>query len=401
MPSKQFTWIGPVEDPFSFFGFDFGGGIGTNTAQELIDYLNEDDSNTAHIILSTNGGDAFIATRMVDMLSGYQERITMEINGLSASAGSLLAFAVPNELYVRDASMIMIHGPSTFTFGTLQEHRNTVQRLEKVSDVLRNIYRTNSELTNTQIQDALDNELWLTPQEMIKYNIATKILKPNKRVKSIVEQASNDCEGDTCSMLQNFPLQKIAAVLNTRMETNLPDEVVVDNKSSNGVNANTTIEYNVDPTPDLDNNNNDDDNTQETITPSEAALSQENAQLRILVETQKEEIADLRSRVNREGKINQQVRNKETIIEAIRTGRIMPSERAKWEDRLEKGGELLRKSLIERPPSDYFIENGVAFDENSLEAVPIEIRKDLEAQGYSPEDIVKVYNEEKSRGGIN
>ena len=63
MATKTFRWVGPVaeEDVCATL---FGGkstNIGTNQGQEVVDHLEDNDSNQAHIILSSNGGSAFIA----------------------------------------------------------------------------------------------------------------------------------------------------------------------------------------------------------------------------------------------------------------------------------------------------------------------------------------------------
>ena len=406
MARKQYTWVGLVDDPFYFFGMKMGGDIGTKQAQDVIDYLEEDKENTAHIVISTNGGNAFIATRMVDMLSPYQSRITMEIAGLSASAGSLLAFAVPDELYIRDASMTMIHGPSGVTIGTLQDHKNAVQRMEAIVEVIEDIYTSNSKLSEEQVQTAVANELWLTPKDMIKYGVAVKILKPNKKVKAIIEQATNDNDGDRDKMLLHFPTKQIAAALqvghtevslvNTSKAEPLPDEPTTTDDALDQ-------EQHTPAGDTKDNGSEQDTTTNDDITGLnvvEVSLKQENKQLKILIESLQEEIVDLRNKLSMQGKDNQKNRNKESIAEALRTGRISPSEKEKWEQRLEQGGEMLRQSMMDRPPSDFFVENGVAFDKNSIESVPTEIRTSLEGQGYKPEQIVQAYKDMVAAGEV-
>ena len=406
MARKQYTWVGLVDDPFYFFGMKMGGDIGTKQAQDIIDYLEEDKENTAHIVISTNGGNAFIATRMVDMLSPYQSRITMEIAGLSASAGSLLAFAVPDELYIRDASMVMIHGPSGVTVGTLQDHKNAVQKMEAIVEVIEDIYKSNSSLSKQQIEQAVANELWLTPKDMIKYGVATKLLKPNKKVKAIIDQATNDNDGDRDRMLLHFPTKEIAAALKGSSISLLNDKETETKLSDETETATTDTVVTDTEQPeavvDLDNGAKD-TTTNDDITGLnvvEVSLKQENKQLKILVESQKEEIAELRTKLSMQGKDNQKNRNKESIAEALRTGRITPSEKEKWEQRLEEGGEMLRLSLMERPPSDFFTENGVAFDKNSIESVPTEIRTSLKAQGYDDKAIVQAYKDMQEAGEV-
>ena len=228
MATKTFRWVGPVAEE-DICATLFGGkstNIGTAQGQEVVDYLEDNDSNEAHIILSSNGGSAFIATRLVDMLSAYKQRITMEINGMAASAGSLLAAGIPRELYARKSSTMLIHGPQGGAIGTKKIMRKEGILLEKLEAVLTDVYTAGSDLTPKELEEAYDTELVLTSKEMKQRGIVTKIMKDNEKVAALVKEGrskeeivKNDSNNKNLTLkyiqrLAAYDMDRIAAVLN-------------------------------------------------------------------------------------------------------------------------------------------------------------------------------------------
>ena len=220
MASKSFQWLGLVIDNSlsGFFFFFSGPTVGTPQAQEVMNFLNEDSENEANIILSSNGGDMFIAQRIVGLLSPYKSRITVEVVGLAASAGSFLAAALGYKTYVRDASQIQIHAPETFTEGNLRDHQNTIKLFESGHDIMRTIYKDNSKLTNSELDSVFNDfeEIWLTAQESVDKGIADELLEANKQVAEVMERLnSDDIDDDERDLfVAQFPLAKIAAAIN-------------------------------------------------------------------------------------------------------------------------------------------------------------------------------------------
>ena len=154
MATKTFRWIGPVADPY-YYDSRSSNFISTKKATELADYLEKDKEDRAHVVISSNGGVAFLATRIIDMLSQYRSSITAEINGLAASAGSLLAIGIANELYSRKSSTMMIHGPSGFAFGNKKRFQQEINQMDKIEEIVTGIYMEKSKLTEKRIKGGI------------------------------------------------------------------------------------------------------------------------------------------------------------------------------------------------------------------------------------------------------
>ena len=128
------------------------------------------------------------------MLSQYRSRITAEINGLAASAGSIIAIGIANELYSRKSSTMMIHGPSGFAFGNKKRFQQEINQMDKIEEIVTGIYMEKSKLTKKSYRKHIEGELWLTAKDMQEKSIISKVLKDNEQVAKIVEESLADKE---------------------------------------------------------------------------------------------------------------------------------------------------------------------------------------------------------------
>ena len=62
------------------------------------------------------GGDCVAAAQIFNMLSEYPGKVTVKIDGLAASAASVIAMA-GTEVWMSPVSMMMIHNPATVAWG--------------------------------------------------------------------------------------------------------------------------------------------------------------------------------------------------------------------------------------------------------------------------------------------
>ena len=66
--------------------------------------------------ISSPGGDVFAASMIYTMLMDYPDEITVQIDGLAASAASVIAMA-GNTITMSPTAIMMIHNPWTFAAG--------------------------------------------------------------------------------------------------------------------------------------------------------------------------------------------------------------------------------------------------------------------------------------------
>ena len=97
-------------------------------------FKDELNAGTGDIILWINspGGDCVAAAQIFNMLSEYPGKVTVKIDGLAASAASVIAMA-GTEVWMSPVSMMMIHNPATVAWGDHSEMKKAMELLNVVN----------------------------------------------------------------------------------------------------------------------------------------------------------------------------------------------------------------------------------------------------------------------------
>ena len=383
MASKSFQWLGIVRESSSssfFFFFERSPTIGTPQAQEVTNFLNEDADNEANIILSSNGGDMFIAQRIVGLLSAYKNRITVEVVGLAASAGSFLAAGVGHKTYVRDASQIQIHAPETFTEGNLLDHQNAVKLFESGHAVLRSIYKDNSKLTDAELDSVFNNyeEIWLTAQEAVDKGIADELLEANKQVAEVMERLNNGIEDDERDLfVAQFPIDKIAAALNSSGVRGL---AAINKDRNNPPSTEVTVT----------------DEEKRALEAERNALKAERDALKDKVKNLEESVKTLKDNLAAKDKELSGKVNSATVDAAIAAKKIPGKDREAWLKRMEAAPDTVKDILDTMEGSTpHADEIGTGADNKvSLANIPKDIVAAYRKQKFTDEQIVAAWEED-------
>ena len=89
--------------------------------------------------INSPGGDCFAAAQIYNMLRDYKGRVTVKIDGIAASAASVIAMA-GDRVLVSPVSMLMIHNPSTVAMGDHNDIQKPAEMLESVKESIINAY---------------------------------------------------------------------------------------------------------------------------------------------------------------------------------------------------------------------------------------------------------------------
>ena len=66
--------------------------------------------------INSPGGDCIAAAQIYNMLSAYKGKVTIKVDGIAASAASVICCA-GDQVLMSPVSMMMIHNPATIAFG--------------------------------------------------------------------------------------------------------------------------------------------------------------------------------------------------------------------------------------------------------------------------------------------
>ena len=132
------------------------------------------------IYINSPGGDCIAASRIYTMLMDYPGKVTVKIDGIAASAASVIAMA-GTEVLMAPTGLIMIHNPATIAFGDHKEMAKTIEMLDEVKESIINAYEIKTGLPRTKISDLMESETWMNAKKAIELGFADGMLEDEKK----------------------------------------------------------------------------------------------------------------------------------------------------------------------------------------------------------------------------
>lgn len=110
--------------------------------------------------INSPGGDVIAAAQIYNMLIDYPGKVTVKIDGIAASAASVIAMA-GDEVWMSPVSMLMIHNPMTVAIGDSKEMDKAKDMLTAVKDSILNAYEVKTGLDRSYLSKLMDGETWM------------------------------------------------------------------------------------------------------------------------------------------------------------------------------------------------------------------------------------------------
>ena len=130
--------------------------------------------------LNSPGGDCIAASQIYTMLMDYQDDVTIKIDGIAASAASVIAMAGTRVLMAPTALM-MIHNPMTMAYGNQADMEKAIEMLDEVKESIMNAYEIKTSLSRAKLSHLMDSETWMNANKAIELGFADDILKDTKK----------------------------------------------------------------------------------------------------------------------------------------------------------------------------------------------------------------------------
>ena len=106
--------------------------------------------------INSPGGDCVAAAQIYNMLTNYNGKVTVKIDGIAASAASVIAMA-GNEVYMSPVSMMMIHNPATVAWGDHTQFAKAIEMLDEVKESIINAYVLKTGLSRAKLSHLMDS----------------------------------------------------------------------------------------------------------------------------------------------------------------------------------------------------------------------------------------------------
>ena len=140
------------------------------------------------IWLNSPGGDCLAASQIYAMLLDYKDEVIVKIDGLAASAASVIAMAA-DEVYMAPTALMMIHNPATLAFGDHGDMQKAIDLLEEVKESIINAYELKTHLSRDELSRMMEEETWMNANKAIELGFADKLLTDEKPVKDLSNYA--------------------------------------------------------------------------------------------------------------------------------------------------------------------------------------------------------------------
>ena len=131
------------------------------------------------IWVNSPGGDCVAASQIYSMLMDYKGNVTVKIDGIAASAASVIAMAGTSVL-MAPTSLLMIHNPLTVAIGDSEEMQKAVAMLSEVKESIINAYEIKTGLSRSRLSHLMDAETWLSANKAVELGFADSILFKEK-----------------------------------------------------------------------------------------------------------------------------------------------------------------------------------------------------------------------------
>ncbi|HGC8422465.1 TPA: head maturation protease, ClpP-related [Streptococcus agalactiae] len=125
--------------------------------------------------INSPGGDVFAAAQIYNMLMDYQGDVYVIIDGLAASAASVIAMA-GTTVSMSPVAMMMIHNPWTFAQGEAKDMAKVIEMLGEIKESIINAYELRTGLSRTKISHLMDSESWFNAKKAVELGFADKVL---------------------------------------------------------------------------------------------------------------------------------------------------------------------------------------------------------------------------------
>lgn len=190
-------------------------GFWGKTAAEFVDELSSIASPRLVIHINSPGGEVWDGVAIHTALMASDAHITVNIDGLAASAASFIAMAGDRIIMARHATM-MIHDASGLAWGNPAEMRAYADLLDKLSDNIADMYALQADGTAEQWREKMSAETWYTGREALAAGLVDEITLPD------------DPDGEPGDKVPSAPTRLSLAAFNFAGRAEAPAPIIED-----------------------------------------------------------------------------------------------------------------------------------------------------------------------------
>lgn len=160
----------------------FGDGISAKRFADDLKGLGK--VKTIDLRINSEGGDVHAARAMYSLLVAHAARVIVHIDGLAASAASVVAMA-GDEVEIAEGGFLMIHEAWTVAGGRAADFRRAADLLDTVNEQITATYAARTKADVAQIKAWMEAETWFTGAEAVAAGFADRAVDNLKVAASV------------------------------------------------------------------------------------------------------------------------------------------------------------------------------------------------------------------------
>lgn len=163
-------------------------GMSSTYPKKIQQAILNDEDNEIILDVASSGGDVFAASEIYTMLKDSGKRIVVNIQGLAASAASVIAMA-GNTVRMSPTSQLMIHKASVSTVGNSDDLEHESKVLNGIDESIAMAYELKTGMKQTDILQLMSNETWMNAKVAVDKGFADEIMFNESDDEPIFENA--------------------------------------------------------------------------------------------------------------------------------------------------------------------------------------------------------------------
>lgn len=148
-------------------------------------------SGNLTVWVNSPGGDCVSASQIYTMLRNHKGKVTVKIDGIAASAASVVAMS-GDETLISPTGYLMIHNPMTLASGNKADMEKAIALLDEIKEGIINAYTRKTGLSRNKISKLMDDETWLNAEKALQLGFVDGILFDEKKKMFIPEESDED-----------------------------------------------------------------------------------------------------------------------------------------------------------------------------------------------------------------
>lgn len=189
------------DDTAAFYNFF---GISCVSPSAVSQVLNDgEDDDDVQVNIASNGGDVFSASEIFTMLKSSSSHVTVNIQGLAASAASVISMA-GDTVKISPTAQIMIHQAAVMAGGNKDDLTHEASVLDGIDKSIATAYSQKTGMSEDDLLNMMAQETWLTATDAVDKGFADEIMFVEDSQPAFANSAENIVPKSAVNKLMNL-----------------------------------------------------------------------------------------------------------------------------------------------------------------------------------------------------